>query len=139
MYLRKNWYFRWENFIINSTIILLYLNIRHSVLLIDNLIIILLVTLLSFKKISIENKGLRVNNILYKWEDFQGIKGDQKKVRIFYQKYFFISSLKLSEKYLDVIRRNIQIEKNLWLIKFIQISVNKSKKQSLDCFLHNNI
>ncbi len=113
MYLRKNWYFRWENFIINSTIILLYLNIRHSVLLIDNLIIILLVTLLSFKKISIENKGLRVNNILYKWEDFQGIKGDQKKVRIFYQKYFFISSLKLSEKYLDVIRRNIQIEKNL--------------------------
>ncbi len=107
MYLGKDWYFRWENFIINSLIILLYLNIRHKISLVDNFIILICVIILSFKKISVEQKGLRVNSVLYKWENFHGIKSKKEKVRVFYKKYFFISSLKISGKYKKIIEKNI--------------------------------
>lgn len=107
MYLGKDWYFRWENFIINSLLILLYLNIRHEVSLFDNLVILAFVIILSFKKITVENKGLRVNQILYKWEDFCGLQTKDKKVKVFYKKYFFISTLGIAKKYKEILEKNI--------------------------------
>lgn len=109
MYIGKNWYFRWSNCIISLLLVLGYLNLKQNILLVDNLIIGGAIVIFSFVNIKINEKGLVVNNILHKWEDFNYLKGRKGRTKVFYKKLFFKYTFDISHISEEIIRKNIKI------------------------------